>query len=177
VVVERFSQIDRRLTHWMAEHGVALLRISLGVVYFWFGVLKFVPELSPATTLATRTIDELSFGLVPPSVSIYVLAVWETLIGLGLIAGRFLRAMLLLLGVQMSGTIMPLFLFRGEVFSRVPDAPTLEGQYIIKNLVLISAAIVIGATVRGGRLIADPKAAEVAEEMEEQELDGRRRGR
>ena len=160
----------------MAELGIVLLRVSLGIVYLWFGVLKFVPELSPATTLATRTIDELTLGLVPPSVSIYILAVWETLIGLGLIAGRFLRAVLLLLAVQMVGTIMPLFLFPAEVFLRVPYAPTLEGQYIIKNLVLISAAIVIGATVRGGRLVADPDAAEVAEVIEERELDAPQRG-
>lgn len=176
-IYERLNQLDRRVTHWMAEHGILLLRISLGIIYLWFGVLKFVPALSPATMLATRTIDVLAFGLVPPAVSIYVLAVWETLIGLGLIAGRFLRGVLLLLAVQMVGTIMPLFLFPGEVFIRVPYAPTLEGQYIIKNLVLISAAIVIGATVRGGRLVADPQAAEVAEKIEERDLDAGRQGR
>jgi uncharacterized membrane protein YphA (DoxX/SURF4 family) len=172
----RFRQVDRRVTHWMADHGILLLRSSLGVVYFWFGVLKFVPELSPATTLATRTIEQLTFGLVPPGVSIYILAMWETVIGLGLIAGRFLRAVLFLLAVQMIGTIMPLFLFPSEVFVRVPYAPTLEGQYIIKNLVLISAAIVIGATVRGGRLVADSQAAEAAEEIEEQEMTRNGRG-
>jgi len=174
---ERFNEIDRRVTHWMAEHGVVLLRISLGTVYFWFGVLKFVPELSPATTLATQTIEELTFGLVvPPPVSIYVLAVWETLIGLGLIAGRFLRVVLFLLAVQMIGTIMPVFFFPQEIFLRVPYAPTLEGQYIIKNIVLISAAIVIGATVRGGKIVSDPGAAEVAEEIEERALDTPREG-
>jgi hypothetical protein len=72
---------------------------------------------------------------------------------------------LLLLFVQMPGTMMPLLLFPAETFRAFPYAPTLEGQYIIKNLVLVSAAIVIGATVRGGRLSAhtsnapDPRAA------------------
>jgi hypothetical protein len=66
------------------------------------------------------------------------------------------RAVLLLLVVQMAGTLAPVFLFPGEVFHRFPYAPTLEGQYIIKNLVLMSAAVVIGATVRGGVLVADP---------------------
>jgi uncharacterized membrane protein YkgB len=63
---------------------------------------------------------------------------------------------LLLMFVQMLGTISPMFLFPEETFLRIPYAPSLEGQYIIKNLVLISAGVVIGATVRGGRLIADP---------------------
>ena len=93
----------------------------------------------------------------PPQVSIYLLAVWETLIGLGLILGVFLRATLLLLFVQMLGTVTPLFLFPGESFVVFPLVPTLEGQYIIKNLVLIGAGMVIGATVRGGQMVADPE--------------------
>jgi len=152
-----YDALDTRITRWMARHGVPLLRVSLGVVFFWFGVLKFFPGMSPAQDLAARTIERLSFGLVHPSVSVPVLALWECLIGLGLLAGRFLRATLLLLAVQMAGTVTPLLLFPGEVFTRIPYAPTLEGQYIIKNVVLISAAIVVGATVRGGGLVADPQ--------------------
>ncbi|HSB88919.1 MAG TPA: hypothetical protein VLD63_02715, partial [Anaerolineales bacterium] len=83
------------------------------------------------------------------------LAAWETLIGVGLLFNLFMRGTLLLLWVQMLGTIMPLFLFPTDTFTRIPYAPTLEGQYIIKNLVLISAGIVLGATVRGGRLVAE----------------------
>ena len=64
-----------------------------------------------------------------------------------------MRATLLLLAVQMIGTLTPLVLFPGEVFTRIPYAPTLEGQYIIKNAVMISAAIVLGATVRGGGVV------------------------
>ena len=73
-----------------------------------------------------------------------MLAAWECLIGIGLLTGRFLRATLLLLAVQMVGTMTPLFLFPDETFTRFPIAPTLEGQYIIKNLVLIGAAMVVG---------------------------------
>ncbi|MDB4883253.1 MAG: DoxX family protein [Gemmatimonadetes bacterium] len=152
----RFNAVDARVTRWMARHGVSLLRISLGVVFLWFGALKFFPGMSPAQELAARTIEQLTFGVVRPALSIPVLATWECLIGLGLLTGRLLRATLLLLAVQMVGTLAPLLLFPGEVFTRVPYAPTLEGQYIIKNAVLISAAIVIGATVRGGGLVADP---------------------
>lgn len=159
---DRFDRIDRAITEWLARHGITLLRISLGVVFFWFGVLKFFPDLSPAQALATRTIETLSFGLVKANVSLPVLATWECLIGLGLITGRFMRITLLLLIVQMLGTITPIFLFPNEVFTRIPYAPTLEGQYIIKNMVLVSAGLVIGATVRGGELVADPEAVEVA---------------
>ncbi len=150
-----YDALDARLTAWMARHGLPLLRISLGVVFFWFGVLKFFPGLSPAQDLASRTIAALTFGVVQANVSVPVLAAWECLIGVGLLFGVYMRATLLLLAVQMAGTLTPLMLFPGEVFLRVPYAPTLEGQYIIKNAVLISAAIVLGAAVRGGGLVAE----------------------
>lgn len=158
----RFDALDTRITNWMARWGVFLLRVSLGIVFFWFGVLKFFPGLSPAQDLATRTIGVLSLGLIPPALALLILAVWETLIGLGLISGVFMRFTLLLLFLQMLGTMTPIILFPGEVFTIVPIAPTLEGQYIIKNLVLISAGLVIGATVRGGGMVADPILARLA---------------
>jgi uncharacterized membrane protein YphA (DoxX/SURF4 family) len=157
-----FNEVDIILTNWMARHGIRLLRVSVGVVFFWFGVLKFFPGLSPAQDLATRTMAVLTLGLVPESAALWLLAVWECAIGLGLIFGVFMRATLLLLFVQMLGTITPVFIFPGEVFARIPFAPTLEGQYIIKNLVLISAGLVIGATVRGGGVVADPDIARLA---------------
>jgi uncharacterized membrane protein YphA (DoxX/SURF4 family) len=149
-----FDAVDARITNWMARYGMPLLRISLGIVFLWFGALKFFHGLSPAQDLAARTIETLSFGIVHPSLSIPLLAAWECLIGLGLLLGVFMRVTLLLLAVQMAGTLTPLVLFPAEVFTRIPYAPTLEGQYIIKNAVLISAAIVLGATVRGGGLVA-----------------------
>ncbi len=161
-MIQKFTQLfddfDTRVTRWMARYGIIFLRISMGIVFLWFGALKFFPGLSPAADLATRTIERLTFGLIGPDVSILILAAWESLIGLGLISGYFMRATLLLLFLQMIGTISPLFLFPQEVFNVFPYAPTLEGQYIIKNLVLISAGLVIGATVRGGKVVADPAA-------------------
>jgi uncharacterized membrane protein YphA (DoxX/SURF4 family) len=144
--------VDVRLTQWMARYGVVTLRVTLGIVFFWFGVLKFFPGLSPAQTLAVETIDVLTLGLLPAGVSLALLATLECAIGLGLISGRFMRLTLLLLAFQMAGAASPLLLFPGEVFTQFPYAPALEGQYIIKNLVLASAGIVIGATVRGGVL-------------------------
>ena len=150
------ESVDLALTRWMARRGIVLLRISLGIVFLWFGVLKFFPGVSPAQSLAGETMMALSFGVLTAGSAVVILAVWETLIGLGLLSGVFLRLTLLLLWLQMLGTLTPLFLYPDECFTRVPWAPTLEGQYIIKNLVLISAGLVIGATVRGGRLSADP---------------------
>lgn len=172
-LTDRFNAVDIRITNWMARYGIVLLRISLGIVFFWFGVLKFFPALSPAQDLATRTIEVLTFGVITSNISMPALAAWECLIGLGLITGKFMRLTLLLLALQMAGTITPLFLFPAEAWQIFPISPTLEGQYIIKNLVLVSAGLVIGATVRGGAVIANPEAAREAlkkQEEEEQQL-------
>jgi uncharacterized membrane protein YphA (DoxX/SURF4 family) len=150
--------IDARLTQWMAHYGAASLRATLGVVFFWFGILKFFPGLSPAQTLAVKTIDVLTLGHLPAGASLVLLAILECAIGLGLISGKFMR-LTLLLAFQMIGAASPLLLFPGAVFTQFPYAPTLEGQYIIKNLVLVSAGAVIGATVRGGVLTPRSPAA------------------
>lgn len=156
-LIHRLNRGDRAIVRWMAEHGVIVLRVSLGIIFLWFGALKFVPDLSPAEDLAQRTIETVSFGVVQPPASIILLATVECLIGIGLISGVLLRATLLLLWLQMAGTVLPLFLFPQEAFVHVPFAPTLEGQYIIKNLVIISASLVIGGqTLRGGEAVPEP---------------------
>jgi uncharacterized membrane protein YphA (DoxX/SURF4 family) len=147
-ISRKFDQIDKAISEWMNLYGISILRISLGVIFLWFGVLKFFPGSSPAEELATKTIALLTFGILKPTVSIFLLAAMETLIGVGLIFRIFLRITLLTLFLQMLGTITPLFFFPAETFTIVPLNPTLEGQYIIKNIVLVSAGIVIGATIR-----------------------------
>lgn len=144
--------VDRLLAQFFARHGVRALRISLGVVFLWFGVLKFIPGLSSAEGLALDTIRLLTFGLLPDLYARWILAAWESAVGLGLLFGVYLRAVLFLLALQMAGTFTPLILFPTASFALVPFVPTLEGQYIIKNLVLLAAGMVIGATVRGGGL-------------------------
>lgn len=144
---DAFDRIDYTITHWMAKHGIAILRVALGVVFIWFGALKLVPGLSPAEDLVLATVP-----FVPGHVFMPVLAVWEILIGLGFLTGRALRLTILLLALQMPGTISPVFLLPDRVFTAFPYALTIEGQYIVKNLVLIGGALVVGATVRGGRL-------------------------
>ncbi|HUP54161.1 MAG TPA: DoxX family membrane protein [Methylomirabilota bacterium] len=151
-----FDGIDRRLTEWMADHGLTLLRLALATVFFWFGILKLFPGASPAEDLAARTVQALTLGAVQPQVAVPVLAIWEMAIGIGLFINRWMRVTLLLLIVQMLGTITPLVLFPAETWTTFPVSPTLEGQYIIKNVVLVAAALVLGATVRGGELVPEP---------------------
>ena len=137
----------------MASNGVKFLRISMGIIFFWFGMLKFFEGLSPAEALAIQTIEMLTFGLIGPDWVRYGLATWEVAIGIGLSLNIFLRETLLLMFLHMLGTLTPIFLLPGEVFTTFPYGLTLEGQYIFKNLVVIAAGLVVGATVRGGRII------------------------
>ncbi|MEE4178288.1 MAG: DoxX family membrane protein [Bacteroides sp.] len=149
---QTFQKVDVAVTNWMADNGLFLLRISIGIIFFWFGALKFFDGLSPAEDIAVKTIDVLTFNLLPENLILYILATWEVLIGIGLLFNLFLRETLLLLYLQMLGTFTPVFLFPSEVFHIFPYSLTLEGQYIIKNLVVVSAGIVLGATVRGARI-------------------------
>ena len=158
---ESIDRVDVQITGTLARIGVPAVRIALGIVFLWFGVLKFFPNLSPAEDLAARTIQRLTAGAVQPDVSLPVLAAWESVIGIGLILGRWLRGILFLLAVQMAGTFTPLVLFPDETWTIFPIAPTLEGQYIIKNVVLIAAAMVVRATVRGGRIVPEPQQAAI----------------
>ena len=151
----KLHRAETRFTTWLVAHSLWVLRVSLGAIFLFFGVLKFVPGLSPAQDLATRTTDVLSFGLVPAGLSIVLIAALECTIGLGLISGRRMRLVLALLGFQMIGAMSPLFLFTGELFGGPFHAPTLLGQYVIKDLVLISAGLVLGATVHGGRIVSE----------------------
>lgn len=147
---KRFEQVDVAITQWMANNALLIMRVGLGVVFLWFGALKFFPGLSPAEELVKNTVY-----FVDPDLFIPVLAAWEVIIGLGLIAGKFMRITLLLLFLQMPGTALPIVLLPEVVWTQFPFGLTLEGQYIVKNLVLIGSALALGATVRGGKLVAE----------------------
>lgn len=148
----QFDKIDRQITFWMARYGLVIMRIGLGIIFFWFGALKLVPGLSPAEELVRNTTY-----FVNPDWFIPVLAVWEMAIGLGLMLGKFMRLTLLLLFLQMPGTALPLVVLPEAVWTQFPYGLTLAGQYIIKNLVLIGAGLVLGGTVRGGRVVPEPE--------------------
>ncbi len=150
LIQRHLDEVDKKITSWMARYGVVILRIGLGIIFFWFGILKFFPGLSPAEELVRHTVY-----FVDPDLFIPVLAAWETLIGVGLITGKFMRTTLLLLFLQMPGTALPLVVLPEVVWTVFPFGLTLEGQYIVKNLVLIAGGLVLGATVRGGKLRSD----------------------
>ena len=127
----------------MARHGVTALRLAVGVVFVWFGALKLFPGTSPAVALITDT-----FPFLPERWFIPLLGAWEIAIGLGYLSGRFIRVTVALMFAQMAGAMSPLVLNPDAVYRAVPYALTLEGQYVVKNVVLMGAALVVGATVR-----------------------------
>lgn len=137
-----FEQVDPVIAGWMERHGVRLLRWSVGVVFIWFGALKTV-GMSPAQELVARTVYWF-----PPEVFIPILGWWEVAIGLGLLIRPLARLAIALLFLQMPGTFLPLVLLPDICFTSIPLGLTIEGQYIVKNLVLISSAIVVGGTLR-----------------------------
>ncbi len=137
-----FDDLDRKIANWMERYGHFLLRISLAIIFIWFGALKPF-GVSPAYELVARTVYWF-----PAEIFVPILGWWEVLIGISLLIRPLLRLALLLLFAQMVGTVMPLFLLPEMCFTDFPFALTLEGQYIIKNLIIISSALVIGGTVR-----------------------------
>ena len=148
------------------RHGLDVLRISVGIVFFWFGFLKFFGSTSAAEEIASKTISLLSIDLITPEISMPMLGIIDCFIGLGILTKKFMKYAIPLLYFQMAGAVLPLFVFPNDTWN-APFVPTLLGQYIIKNIVLISAAIVLGVESKGGKLIADPVVAEEAKKVEE----------
>lgn len=141
-MIEPLNSIDRRIAGFMDKYGRLFLRISLAIIFIWFGALKFL-GISPAEELVRRTVYWFQ-----PDIFVPVLGWWEVAIGIGLLIRPLIRVSILLLFLQMPGTMLPLILLPDVCFTQFPLGLTLEGQYIIKNLILISAALVVGGTVR-----------------------------
>jgi len=141
-IKDEFNFIDLRIIKWMGKHGIVYLRWSLGIIFIWFGILKPF-GLSPASELVTNTVYWVNPAWFGP-----FLGWWEVLIGLCLIFKPLIRLGIFLMAVQMIGTFLPLILLPEVVYNPTLPFLTLEGQYIIKNIVLISAAIVIGSHAR-----------------------------
>lgn len=121
---------------------IGFVRISLGIVFLWFGTLKFFPNTSPAEIIAQRTMDKLTLGIVTSEVSYIILAIVETAFGIFLISNIFQKMIAPLALGHLVMTFSPMLLFPSEIFSGI-FVPTLLGQYIIKNLVLFSALLLI----------------------------------
>lgn len=146
----RFELLDLAIAATMQRMAVPAARVGLAVVFVWFGALK-VTGSSPATELVAKTVV-----WADPAWFVPFLGWWEVAIGICLLdplvlgrggrGGWLTRAGLLLMFLQMPGTFLPLVMLP-EVCFQAGGAPTLEGQYIIKNLALIAAALVVGGTV------------------------------
>ena len=139
---------------WLIAHSIAILRVSIGAVLLAFGALKFFPGVSPAQGLVEQTTAILTFGLVPGGVALVAVALLETVLGLWLISGRALRGAVYLLAIHLVGIMSPIVLLPGELFGGPHGAPTLVGQYVLKDFIIVGAALVLAATLGGGRLKA-----------------------
>ena len=137
-----FYAVDPIISGWMSRHGHLFLRISMGIIFIWFGLLKSFGQ-SPVNDLVARTVYWFN-----PQIFLPILGWWETIIGVCLLFRPLIRAALFLLFLQIGGTFLPLVIVPEVCFQSFPFELTMEGQYIVKNLLIISAAIVIGGTVR-----------------------------
>jgi len=127
---------------WMERWGHRIHRLTLALVFFWFGTLKIVGYES-ATSLIAHTVYFASPEIVVP-----ILGLWEVAIGICLFVLPLVRIALLLLAVRLPGTFLALVLKADICFVEQPWVPSLEGQYLVKDFLLFGAALVVGGTVR-----------------------------
>ena len=129
--------------YWRKRNRLHIVPLSIGIVYLWFGALKFFNGLSPAEELAKRTIERLSLGILPDNFSIVILAIWETLIGLLLISGLYQKQALRMALVHIIFTFSPFVFFPELLFGETPFALTVLGQYIVKNVIILGVLLVL----------------------------------
>lgn len=146
-LIERLDTMDHWIANFMNTWGIAALRVSLAIIFVWFGILKPLGT-SAAHELVLATVSWMPFLAAEQWVSL--IGWWEVVIGLLFLHRSTIRVAIALLALQMAGTFLPLVLLPEVTFQagKIPYAPTIEGQYIIKNLLIISAALVVGGTVR-----------------------------
>jgi len=145
-----------KLHNALVRHSILLLRLTLGAVFLGFGFLKYFPGVSPAQSLVEATMRMLTFGIVPGATAMVAVATLECAIGICLLLGRFMRLAIGMLAVAFIGILSPVVLMAGTLFSGPHGAPTLEGQYVLKDIILVAAGLVVAAgTFKGGRLVRD----------------------
>lgn len=146
-MIRNLKSLEDKLQAYAAKCGYCFLRISIGIIYLLYGVLKFFPQHSPAEQLAKDTINTLTCGIISGSVACITLALQETLTGICFIFGIRLKWIIYLAFGHMMCTFLPFFFFPGKVFNNLPLSFSIEGQYILKNLIIMSALLVLYAQV------------------------------
>lgn len=136
------DRADIRISAGMDRYCQPLMRYSIAFIFIWFGLLKPL-GMSPEAELIKRTVYWVS-----PQIFLPVLGWWEVAVGLCLLHRPLIRIALLLLLLQLPGTMLPLILLPEICFTHPPFGLSLEGQYIVKNIFLVSAAFMIGGKVR-----------------------------
>ena len=143
--MDRLNHLDRWISNLMNKWGYVAIRISFAVIFIWFGILKPF-GLSAAEPLVLKTVSWLP--LFSPATWLSVIGWWKVVIGIAFLFKSTTRLAIGLLFLQMGGTFMPLFLLPEITLQQNHFLlPTMEGQYIIKNLMIISGALVIGDRV------------------------------
>jgi uncharacterized membrane protein YkgB len=148
-LLDQLEDVERIWVKWLDKHAYDCLRISIGLIYLIFGLLKFFPQYSPAEQLAADTICIITFDALSGSSACFVLAVMETLIGLALIINYKARATILITIWHMCCTFLPLVLLPQYAFSQDPFSFSIVGQYIFKNLIILSALMVLYRNLAG----------------------------
>lgn len=120
-----------------------ILSISIGLIFFYFGILKLFPNASPAESLGINTLSMLCFEILSRQACILSLAALELAIGISLITGKFLKWGILVGMAHLVCTFSPVLLFPEQVFAGSVWTPSLLGQYIYKNVALIAALWVL----------------------------------
>jgi uncharacterized membrane protein YkgB len=131
------QNIDAALIRLFQRYGHRVHRLSLGVLYIWFGLLKPLGHKT-TTSLLGHTIY---WG--DPEVMVLVLGWWEVAIGLCLLVRPLIRVAIFLLALRLPGILLAFVLEPTVLFVSFPFAPTPEGQYLIKDLTLFLASLAI----------------------------------
>ena len=157
-VEKQLQRMETKFLQWADFCSYSILRMSIGIIYVLFGILKFFPNHSPAEQLAVDTIEILSLGLFSGSPALLSLAVIETGIGLCLLFHYRLRLTIYLAIGHMFGTFLPFFFFPEQTFAESLYSLNLVGQYIIKNLVFVGGLFVLytKSAKKQGRVIMMP---------------------
>jgi putative oxidoreductase len=152
------TTLEQGFIRFAGRHGLLIVRLSLGLVFIWFGALK-VCGVSPVAGLVAKVLFAL-----PPRFGLQLLGWTEILVGLSLVSRVGLRAAMWVFFAHMSGTFLVLFLYPDLAFQGSnPLVLTTMGEFVVKNVVLMAAGLAVVSTslssspLRGGAFVRTPR--------------------